>query len=360
MMRTRHAVITGRGAISALGPDVTAFAAAVRARRAATPSPAPGSTGLDVPLCYALPQGLLPDGKRDEPLSSLAIAAASQALAEAGIDGGGEPLDDVGFIMNNVLGPSGAVESYLEALAVKGPRPMKPTHFVDTILSMPGARVGIALKLRGSTAVLGGSSPFEPALSWLRQGREHTVVAGAGEFLSPKCIRFNRELASRSGAERARLAQGAAFLVLEAPEHANQRAAQCFGEILGSGAASEPQAASVPWSVDPEGRAFELSMREALADAGVAQDDITMIGLAAGDSTAQLCETAGAERVFGSRMASIEVRRPKQLFGEALGGSSGLCLLATLVELESVGGVAIVNSLEQGGAVASLVVKGPS
>jgi 3-oxoacyl-[acyl-carrier-protein] synthase II len=360
MTGARHAIITGRGAISALGPDIAAFEAAVRGRRGAFPVPAPGSVGADIPLCYVIPEGLLPDGKRDEPLSSLAIAAAAQALAEARIDVGGAPLDDVGFIMNNVLGPSGAVESYLEALALKGPRPMKPTHFVDTILSMPGARVGIAHKLRGSTAVLGGSSPFEPALSWLRQGREHTIVAGAGEFLSPKCIRFHRELSKRSGVERLPLAQGAAFLVLETPERAARRSATSFGQLLGAGAASEPQDVSVPWSVDPAGRAFELSVREALADAGVSGGDITMVSLAAGDTASQECEVAGVARVLGSRTASLEFRRSKSLFGEALGASVGLCLLATLVELELVGGVAIVNALEQGGAVTTLVVRGPT
>lgn len=357
MTNERSAVITGRGAISALGPDMVSFAAAVRGRRPPALCPAPDSTAADPPLCYTLPEGLLPNGKRDEPLSVLATMAVAQALAEAGIEAGDAPLDDVGLIMNNVLGPSGAVESYIEALAAKGPRPMKPTHFVDTLLSMPASRVGIALKLRGSTAVMGGTSPFELALSWLRRGREHTVVAGAGECLSPKCIRFHRELAGRSGSERLPLGQGAAFLVLETPDEAERRGATSYGEILGAGAASEPQVAAVPWSVDPSGRAFELSMRAALADAHVSMDAVTLIGLAAGDAESQLGEAAGVERVFGMKVASLEFRRPKQLFGEALAASAGLALLATLVELEGSASTAIVSSFEQGGAVTSLVVR---
>ena len=357
MTGARSAVITGRGALSALGPDVASFAAAVRARRAATLSPAFGSTAPDAPLCYTLPAGLLPDGKRDEPQSAMAILAVAQALAEAGIEAGQEPLDDVGLIMSNVLGPSGAVESYIEALAAKGPRPMKPVHFVDTLLSMPASRVGIALKLRGSTAVMGGSSPFELALSWLRHGREHTVVAGAGEHLSPKCIRFHRELARRSGRERLAMGQGAAFLVLQTPEEATSRGVATYGEILGAGAASEPQDVAVPWSVDAAGRAFELSMLAALADAGLAPAAITVIGMAAGDPAAEEGEMAGVQRVFGSRTAKLELSLPKRLFGEALGALAGLGLLATLVELEGSHSIAIVNSFEQGGAVTSLLVR---
>src|SRR6185312_11962229 len=88
MTDARTAVITGCGAISALGPDWASFANAVRSRRGASPGPAPGVSGDDPPLCYTIPAGLLPDGKRDEPTSTLAIAAATQAVAAAGISVG--------------------------------------------------------------------------------------------------------------------------------------------------------------------------------------------------------------------------------------------------------------------------------
>jgi 3-oxoacyl-[acyl-carrier-protein] synthase II len=256
--------------------------------------------------------------------------AVAQALAEAGVQAGAEPLDDIGLVMSDVLGPSGAVESYLEALAAKGPRSSRPAHFVDTLLSMPASRVGIALKLRGSTAVLGGASPFELALGWLRHGREHTVVAGAGEYLSPKCARYYRVLAERS-ARSATAGQAAAFRCWRR-RSTPARGAAIYGEILGAGVASEPQAVSVPWSVDPEGRALELAMRAALADSGFTKDDITDISLAAGDGRSGAFEMTAIERIFCERTPELSVARSKRLFGEALGASRG-CLLATLAEL---------------------------
>ena len=355
MTNARHAVITGRGVVSALGGDWPSFAEAVLTRRPAILSPIPHSVADDPPLCFALPEGLLQNGKRDEPLSEIATMAVTQALAEAGIETGEEPLDEVGLIMNTVLGPSSAVESYLEALAAKGPRASRPAHFVDTLLSMPASRVGIALKLRGSTGVMGGASPFELALSWLRRGREHTVVAGGGECLSPKCARFHRFQAERSGAERLPLGQAAAFLVLETPEQAERRGVSSHGELLGAGGASEPQDVFVPWSVAPEGRAFELAIRAALADSELCVDDITTVALAAGDDVSEKGELRALERIFGTRMASLALLRPKRLFGEALGASAGLSVLATLLELEGPA-VALVNSFEMGGAVTSLAV----
>jgi 3-oxoacyl-[acyl-carrier-protein] synthase II len=361
MTRPPSAVITGRGVLSALGADWASFSAAVRAGHRAALSGAPGATKSDTPMCYALPGGVLTGGKREEPLSTIATQAVRQSLAEASINAGGEPLDGVGLIMNNVLGPSGAVESYLEVLAAKGPRACRPAHFVDTLLSMPASRVGIELKLRGSPAVLGGSSPFELALSWLRHGRERTIVAGAAECLSPKCIWFHRVLAERSGSPRLALAQGAAFVVLDTPEEAERRRAPSLGEVLGAGAASEPQEMAVPWSVDPAGRAFEIAARGALADAELGPEDVSAVALSAGDDASEVGEMDGLGRVFGPRLASLSILRPKRLFGEALGASAGLALLAALAGSEGHRqGATMVSSFEMGGAVTSLVVRAAS
>jgi 3-oxoacyl-[acyl-carrier-protein] synthase II len=268
--------------------------------------------------------------------------------------------------MNTVLGPSAAVEAYLERLRERGPKAARPGLFVDTLLSMPASRVGIALRLRGSTAVLGGSNPFELALDWVRGGRENTIVAGGGEHQSPKCLRYHRALTERSGAERPLLAQGAAFVVLEAAEHAKERGTASLGELLGAGAAAEPQEVALPWSSDPVGRAFALAMRAALTDAAVEPEEVRSVALAAGDDTSEAGELAALRAVFGDQATSLTLLRPKRLLGEALGASAALSLLATLAGLEDAPtrrgqpAVAMVNAFEMGGAVTSLVVRVPS
>lgn len=370
MSEARRAVITGRGVCSPLGCDWPPFAAAVRARTVSPVAPFPGALPDDPVLCHLLsdPEVLADaasgrDGPSREGLSALATVAVREALTEAGISLDGTPLDDVGLVMNTVLGPSAAVEAYLERLQEKGPRASRPALFVDTLLSMPASRVGIALRLRGSTAVLGGSSPFELALDWVRRGREQTIVAGGSEYHSPKCLRYYRALTERSGAERAHLAQAAAFLVLEAAEHAQERGALPLAELLGAGAASEPQEVALPWSADPEGRAFACAMRGALADAGVEPGAVQWVALAAGDDASEAGELAALRAVFGDKFASLTLLRPKRNLGEALGASAGLGLLAALAHLEENAGaqpaVVMVNAFEMGGAVASLVLRVP-
>ena len=362
MNANRRVVITGRGVLSPLGCDWLSFAAAVRAGDAAIAGPFPGALLDDPILCYRLsdPEALTPfvSGREAEPLSALAIAAAKEAMDEAGIAPEGSPLDDVGLVMNTVFGPSAAVESYLEKLWTHGPRAGRPSRFVDTLLSMPASRAGIALRLRGSTAVLGGSSPFELALDWVRFGREHTVVAGGGEYQSPKSMRYYRVLAAGSGAERALLAQAAAFIVLETRDHAEARGATPLAELLGVGVASEPQQISLPWSGDKEGRVFACAMRNALAEASVTLEGVSSVALAAGDDAAEAGELAALRAVFGERSGSLTLLRPKRLLGEGLGAAAGLNLLATLAQLEANGEtVALVNAFELGGVVTSLVLR---
>lgn len=358
-------MITGRGVYSPLGCDWPSFASAVREGTVAQAAPFPGAWTGDPVFCYLLSdaEALAPLGKQ-EPLAALATAAAREALAEAGLQSGGSPLDDVGLVMNTVLGPSTALEAYLERLQNKGPRAARPGQFVDSLLSMPASRLGIELRLRGSTAVLGGSSSFALALDWVRQGRDHAVVTGGGEYQSPKCLRYHGALAHRSGSERSLLGQGAAFIVLEAAERARSRGAQPCGELLGVGAASEPQAVSVPWPADPRGRAFAAAMRAALKDAGLAPPDIDTVVLAAADDASEEGELAALRAVFNGAGKSPALLRPKRRLGETLGASAGIGLLTALAaggDGEAPGAsTALVNAFEMGGSVSSLVVKGSS
>lgn len=358
----RAAVITGRGVLSPIGVDWPSFAFAVRAGHESEAAPFSGASAADPVLCHLLSAPVEAD-RLSEPLASLATAAVRAALTEAGIRAGGLPLDEIGLVMNTALGPSNAVESFLEQLQAKGPRSAHPALFVDTLLSMPASRVSIALKLRGSTAVLGGSSAFELALDWLRAGREHTVIAGGADYQSPKCLRYHGVLAGRSGARRAHLAQGAAFMVLESAERAASRGAASLGELLGVGAAAEPQEVSVPWSADPEGASLARSMRTALEDAGVQPAAVRMLVVAAGDDASEQVELAAVDEVFGAAAGSLELIRPKRLLGETLGAAAGIAMLAALAGLEE--GLpaeprhAVVNAFEMGGAVSSLVLKTP-
>ena len=153
-------------------------------------------------------------------------------------------------------------------------------------------------------------------------------------------------------------------MVLESAERAASREATSLGELLGVGAAAEPQEVSVPWSVDPKGASFARSMRAALEDSGLERDDVRTLILAAGDDTSEQIELAAVDEVFGAAAASLELIRPKRLLGETLGAAAGIAMLAALAGLgegpPAEPRCAVVNAFKMGGAVSTLVVRTPS
>jgi 3-oxoacyl-[acyl-carrier-protein] synthase II len=352
-MTARRVVVTGRGVLSPIACDWAGFADALRTGVQPTLAPFPGSPSASPPLLYVLPDGAVELERRSEPTSEISIAAARAALVEAGLGGEGRH-DSIGLVMNTVLGPATTIESYLERLAERGPRASRPSQFVDSLLSMPGSRTGIELGLRGSTGVLGGSSAIELAFDWVRHGREDVVVAGGAEWHSAKCVRYYDELIRRDGHLRAPSAQAAAFIVLEAAEHTAERGAAAFAEVLGSGAASEPQQVSLPWSCDPDASALACAMAEALDDAGLNPADIDAVVLAAGDETSASAERAAIASVLGESARTL--LQPKPQLGEVLAASGPLALLVALAQLDA-GTVAIVNAFESGGNATSLVAR---
>ena len=357
----RKVVITGRGVLSPLGIGWDSFAAAFRAGEAAPVAPFPGALADDPVRCHLLSDTSVlasPGPGRDaEPLSALATLAVREALLEAGIASGDEPLDNVGLVMNTLFGPSLALETYLGRLREGGPRTARPALFVDTLLSMPASRVGIALGLRGSTAVMSGSSPFELALDWVRAGREDTVVAGGGEYLSPNTLRYHRARVARGREERALLSQGAAFVMMEEAGHARERGVKSFAEVLGAGAASEPQEVILPWSADPDGQAFGCAMRAVLGDAQIEPTAVQTVLLASADDASEQIEMAALHDVFAKQAASLRILRPKRLLGEALGASAGLSLLAALAAAADEPALVLVNAFEMGGSVTTLALR---
>jgi 3-oxoacyl-(acyl-carrier-protein) synthase len=353
------AVITGRGVLSPLGNGWPSFAEAIREGRTAPVASFP-STLPDDPVAYhPIAEGAGIDSHGRDPLAAMATAAIAQGLAEAGIETGQGPLDDVGLVMNTGFGPSQALEAHLEQLWSKGPLAARPALFVETLLSMPAGKAAISLGLRGSSGAINAGDPFQLALDWIRAGRERTVVAGGADCLSAKTLRHHRRLASESGSERALLAQGAAFVALEDAASAAGRGAATYGELLGCGAASLPQAVNLPWPTGDAHDAFVHSMAGALRDAGLEPEAIAGVCLASADEASQADERRALEAVFGAQTPAT--LSPKTLLGEALGASGALGLLAALGWAECgrfEGSPSIlVNTFELGGSISTLVVR---
>ena len=199
-----------------------------------------------------------------------------------------------------------------------------------------------------NTACSSGGNAIGQAFEWIREGSLRAVVCGAAEapvtygilrawdalgVLSRKynktpesaCRPFEK---NRSGFV---LAEGAAVLVLESLESAETRNAEIFGEIAGFG--SNCDATSL---TNPDENGVAESMKLALEDAEISPDSIGYINAhGTGTRLNDPLECRAIHRVFGNRASSLAVSSNKSQLGHAMGASSALEALATILAVQN-------------------------
>jgi len=281
--------------------------------------------------------------RRLTPVQHWALAAADQALAQAGAADGALPWDAerTAVIAATGSGPVDAMQQATRALDERGPRA------VPLSLSMHGAPDAAAALLSQHHRLFGpaqgvsatcasGAVGLGEALRRIRHGyADAVVVVGMEDCLNAVNLSSNanmRALASGYEGDPARasrpfdatrsgfvMSQGAAAVVLESADSAQARGAQAHAELIGFGASSD---AYHPTAPDPQGTGGARAVHQALADAGLDADDIDHInahgtGTLAGDA-AELNAFAAA---LGERARSIPISATKSSTGHLLGAS---------------------------------------
>lgn len=240
-------------------------------------------------------------------------------------------------------------EAQALARAERGPTAVSPYLLPGMLPNMAAARIAIKYGIRGwssaiATACAAGAHAVAEAARLIRYGEADVVVCGGAEApLNPtSALAFaharalshgwdDPEAASRPFDRRRNgfvLAEGAGVLVVERAEHAEARGAAGYADLLGWGATTDAYRPTAP---RPDGEGAAMSMRGALATAGLGPQDIGYIN-AHGTSTklGDIAETKAVHAVFGDR--SPAVSSTKSMTGHLLGGSGALeaavCALA--------------------------------
>jgi 3-oxoacyl-[acyl-carrier-protein] synthase II len=282
--------------------------------------------------------------------SQLAVIAAREAVADAGLDTSVWETDRVAVVIGSAHGGLPFYDRQSAVLAEKGVRRVSPKLAPMTTVNSAASSVCMDLGARGpslsvSTACSSGTVAIGTALQLLRAGACDIVIAGGAESV---CSRLLIASACQMRAVSTRrddpstacrpfdadrdgfvVGEGAGLVVLERPEHAAARGARIRAGIAGYGASSDAYAAVAP---DPEGAGIERALRTALADAGVATAEVGHVN-AHGTSTVMndLIEATVLHRVLGDRPL---VTSTKAMTGHALGAAGGIETALTVVALE--------------------------
>jgi 3-oxoacyl-[acyl-carrier-protein] synthase II len=276
------------------------------------------------------------DGDPDR-AGALALRAASEALADAGL--AGTPRVRVGVALGTTLGGMRIFEAW-DAARAAGAAP--PDGLERVPYWAPAGRLARAYGCRGPVATTqlacaSGTHAVALAADWVAAGRADVVLAGGTDLLCRFVVAgFNALRATAPAArpfDRARrglvLGEGAAVVVVESAAHAAARGARVRARVLGAGAAADAVHMTAP---DRAGGGAARAIAGALADAGVAPAAVGFVSAhGTGTRYNDAMEAAAIARVFGPR--GVPVNSIKGAIGHTLGAAGAFEVVACIATL---------------------------
>lgn len=359
MDKNRRVVVTGMGAITPIGNSVEEFWNGIKE----------GKTGFG-PITYfdtadyrcklaAEVKDFDPtqymdkkSARRMEQFCQFAVAAAGQAIADAGLIMEQEDLYMVGCSVGSGIGSLQAMEREYDRLKEKGPGRVGPMLVPLMISNMAAGNVSIAYGLKGKslnvvTACATGTHSIGEAYRTIQYGDADVMVAGGTESsITPIGIAGFSALTALSFSgdpQRASIpfdkdrngfvmGEGSAVVVLEELEHAKRRGAKIYAELIGYGCSSDAYHITSPAE---DGSGAATAMLNALKDGGVAPEELTYIN-AHGTSTHHndLFETRAIKLAFGEHAYDLKINSTKSMVGHLLGAAGAVEFVTCVKEIQ--------------------------
>ncbi|NOY25980.1 MAG: beta-ketoacyl-ACP synthase II [Oligoflexia bacterium] len=355
----RRVVVTGLGAVSPCGLDAASTWDSVRMGRSGI-GPIDLFDASNLPVRFGgQAWGFDPDTvveprlqKRFDRYSLFALAAATQAVAHAGLALDRDLGDRAGVYIGSGIGGISTIEAQARLLVAHGQRRVSPFFIPRALSNLAAGHVAMRFGARGpslavATACATGNHSIGEACRVIRDGTADLVIAGGAE--APLCelgmVGFSvmRALSRRNDdpATASRpfdvdrdgfvMSEGAGVVVLEGLDHARARGATVLAEVIGYGLTNDAHHITAP--VEGHQGAVRC-MRQALNNAGIKPSQVDYIN-AHGTSTPQndQHESAAVRTVFGASADRIPVSSTKGATGHLLGAAGGLEAVLTVMAL---------------------------
>lgn len=355
----RRAVVTGLGAITPIGNDAETFwqsllagtsgvgpittydASAEEVRIAAEVKAFDPATWID-----------FKQARRMSRFSQFAVAAAAQAIEDAGLEITDANRDEIGVIVNTGGGGIGDIAMGERVFLEQGGKRVSPFMVPMLSPSMAACQISIQNRLRGPViasvaACASGVQALIDAQRLIEHGDAEVVIAGGTESaILPVAFAALANMGALSkrnddpaGASRPFDAnrdgfvfgEGAAVLLVESAEHAERRGARIIAEVAGGALTGDAFHISAP---DPTGDGAARAMLRALRDAGIGPEQVDYI-VAHGTSTPlnDATETKAIHAAFGAHAARLAVSSNKSMIGHTLGAAGAISALAAVLSI---------------------------
>lgn len=359
MGKNRRVVVTGMGAVTPIGNNVEEFWNNIKQ----------GKIGIG-PITYfdtadyrcklaAEVKNFDPceymdkkSARRMEQFCQFAVAAAGQAITDAGLNMEQEDSYMVGCSVGSGIGSLQAMEREYDRLKEKGPGRVGPLMVPLMISNMAAGNVSIAYGLKGKslnvvTACATGTHSIGEAYRTIQYGDADVMIAGGTESsITPIGIAGFSALTALSFSEdpeRASLpfdkerngfvmGEGSAIVVLEELEHAEKRGAKIYAELIGYGCSSDAYHITSPAE---DGSGAAKAMQNALRDGGVAPEELTYINAhGTGTHYNDLFETRAIKLAFGQHAYDLKINSTKSMVGHLLGAAGAVEFVTCVKEIQ--------------------------
>ena len=355
----KRVVVTGMGAITPIGNSVDAFWESVKAGRIGFDK----ITYFDTTDFKAKIAAQVKDfdptqymdkkqARRMEQFCQFAVAAAKEAIEDAGLDMEKEDPYKVGCAVGSGIGSIQAMEREYTRMVEKGPSKVAPLFVPLMISNMAAGNVSIAYNLKGKninvvTACTTGTNCIGEAYRTIQYGDADVMVAGGTESsITPLGVAGFSSLTALSTCEDPTrcsipfdkdrsgfvMGEGSGIVILEELEHAKARGAKIYAEVVGYGCSADAFHITSPAE---DGSGAARAMLNAVADADIKPEDITYIN-AHGTATHanDLFETRAIKLAFGEHAKDIKINSTKSMVGHLLGAAGAIEFLTCVKELQ--------------------------
>jgi len=360
-MKFRRVVVTGLGAVTPIGVGRDRFLEGLTAGRNGIaritgfdPSPFSSQMAAEVHGFDPFEWIEAKLAKRMDRFSHFAVAAATMAIRDAGLDRERFSAEMAGVIIGSGIGGSATIEEGERLIHERGPGALSPFFVSKVLINMAACMVSIIHGLKGplsapSVACSTGANAIGDAFRIVQRGDADIMLAGGAEAaITP--LAFGGFCATRSmsqcnddPASASRpfdlqrdgfvMGEGSGVVVLEDLNHALARHATIYGELVGYGNTADAFHFTAP---EPSGDGMVRVMHRAMADAGVGPGDIDYVN-AHGTSTPlnDKIESAAIMRVFGDHAGRLKISSNKSMIGHLLAAAGAVEFVATVLALHS-------------------------
>ena len=356
----RRVVITGLGCVTPIGNDVATFWESLKNGKCGIgPITHFDTTDYKVkvaaevkdfdPLQYLEKSDL----RKYDVFCWYAMAAATQAVEESGIQGTLEP-QRIGTYFGSGIGGMKTFAEEQGVLMEKGPRRVSPFFVPGMIINMAGGLIAIKYNFQGAsipivTACATGNNAIGEAYRAVKHGYLDAVLTGGAEaailpigvagFSNMKALSTTQDPAAACVPFDARrngfvMGEGAGALVLEEYEHAKARGAKIYAELCGYGVTCDAHHITAP---HPEGLGGAAALTMALEEAGGCEDFSKLYINAHGTSTPlnDAGETKAIKRALGDEAAhQCMVSSTKSMTGHMLGAAGAVEAIASVLAVK--------------------------